>query len=195
MVHWMEEGLVGLRWPSLFSRYRLAWPVDVSKYSHYIRPLVATENEARETAVPLATDNVPIIEYQDPFDRPRAKLTEEFNFYTFLSPTYPAHRTLLRFTSGENIAFERVFSWLDTTLKTTNFGHTVAADLNGWNPTNGTVMWANDLTAPRVVSQTVNVGERIVAPGGERGAAVGETYLAGHVHLPAGTLFNVNAYV
>ena len=116
LVHWMEEGVERLKWPAFLGRYKLAWPADVSKYSHYVRPPAATETEAKATAIALPTANVPTIEYQDPFDRPRAKLTETFKFYTWLDPDYPAHRTLLRFTSGEDIAFERVFSWLDEGL-------------------------------------------------------------------------------
>lgn len=128
-VHWMETGEVGLKWPLLYGRYRLAWPTDVSKYSHYVRPLVATETEAMVTAVPMPTDNVPTIQYQDPLDTPRAKFTPTFGFYTFLSPAYPAHRTLLLFNAGDNIAFERVFSWLDTNLKAANFADTLATNL------------------------------------------------------------------
>ncbi len=121
MVHWMELGVQGLKWPSMFARYQLVWPDDVSKFSHYIRPAVATEAEAKLTAVSLATENVPIIANQDAFDQPRAKLTPEFKFYTFLDESCPAHRSLLRFTSGNQIAYERVFSWLDSNLRTANF--------------------------------------------------------------------------
>src|SRR5690606_24432299 len=108
-----------------------------------------------------------------PFDRPRAKLTETFAFYTFLEPPYTAHRTLLMFNSGDNIAFERVFSWLDTALKSTNLATTVATNLIGWNPTNNTMHWPNELKAPRVVDETVDVGRRINAPAGEVGAGLG----------------------
>ena len=195
LVHWMEAGEVGLKWPSLLGRYRLVWPNDPSKYSHYIRPVVATENEAKLTAVPMPTDNVPIIQYQDPFDRPRAKMTETFAFYTFLQPPYYAHRTLLLFNSGDNIAFERVFSWLDVALKGTNFASTVATNLIGWNPTNQTITWPDEAKAPRVVNQTVNVGDRITAPSGELGANGGEDYYAGHIRTEYGNHYNVHAYV
>ena len=47
----------------------VVWPADAAKYSHYVRPAVATENEAKETAVALSTQNAPMIEYQDPLDR------------------------------------------------------------------------------------------------------------------------------
>jgi len=121
LVHWMESGLQGLKWPALFARYTLVWPDDVSKYSHYLRPAVATETQAMESAIALPTVNVPVIAYQDPCDKPRAKLTPEFKFYTFLDASVPAHRALLQFTSGDNVAFERVFSWLDSSLRATNF--------------------------------------------------------------------------
>ena len=128
-VHWLEAGVAGIKWPKAFARYQQVWPDTMAKYSHYVRPQVATENEAKQTAIQLATGNVPFIAYQDPLDRPRAKLTEDFKFFTFLEPAVPAHRALLRFTSGEYVAFERVFSWLDNTLRTTNFASSVATNL------------------------------------------------------------------
>ena len=132
LVHWMESGLQGLKWPALFARYTLVWPDNVAKYSHYLRPAVATEAQAMESAVALPTVNVPVIAYQDPCDKPRAKLTPEFKFYTFLDASAPAHRTLLQFTSGDNVAFERVFSWLDCSLRATNFsGSAIAESLAG----------------------------------------------------------------
>lgn len=129
LVHWLEPGVEGLRWPALFTRYRLVWPADVAKYSHYVRPLVSTETEAARTAVQLPAENVPAIQYQDSLDRPRAKLTEDYGFYCVLDSVYPAHRTLLRFQSGERVAFERVFSWLDQNLKSPSVESTVATNL------------------------------------------------------------------
>lgn len=119
-VHWLEEGLEGLRWPLRFVRYRLIWPMDVARYSHYVRPLVSSEDEARATAVPLPSQNAPFIAYQDPLDQPRGKLTENFAYYSYLDPGHPAHRALLRFTSGEFVRFERIFSWLDLNLRDPN---------------------------------------------------------------------------
>jgi len=111
--------------------------------------------------VSLSSDNVPTIEYQDPLDVPRAKLTGDFEFYTFLTPAYPAHRTLLLFSSGENIAFERVFSWLDSNLKAMDFASSIATNLSAWNSTNSTFVWPAPSAAPRVINQTVEVGQRI----------------------------------
>jgi hypothetical protein len=117
LVHWLEEGQAGLRWPKYLARYRLVWPTDMGRYSHYLRPAAATDAEAARTAVLLDPENAPTIEYQDPLDRPRARFTPELKFYTWLDAQYPAHRTLLRFVSGENIAFERVLSTLNTALQ------------------------------------------------------------------------------
>lgn len=129
-VYWMYAGVAGLRWPEQFARYHMVWPAEAGKYSHYMRTLVDTEQAAMATAVALSSKNVPSIEYQDPLDCPRAKLTDDFRFYTWLDLEHPAQRALLRFMSGENVAFERVFSWLDSNLTTTNLSGTVAANLS-----------------------------------------------------------------
>ena len=129
LVHWLEAGVAGIKWPKAFARYDQVWPETMAKYSHYVRPEVASEAEAKLTAIQLSTDNVPFIAYQDPLDRPRAKLTEDFKFYTFLEAANPGHRALLRFTSGEYIGFERVFSWLDGNLRTTNYAGSIITNL------------------------------------------------------------------
>lgn len=133
-VHWLEEGLEGLKWPFRFVRYELVWPEDVAKYSHFVRPVVATEAEAKTTAVPLPSQNAPFLAYQDPLDQPRGKLTENFAYYSFLDAAHPAHRALLRFSSGDFIRFERVFSWLDQGLRDRNAAPPALANFDAvWN--------------------------------------------------------------
>ncbi len=199
LVHWLETGGQGLRWPLLYSRYKLVWPTDVAKYSHYVRPDVETESEAKLTAVHLPNENIPTIQYQDPLDQPRAHLTETFSFYTFLNQQNPVHRSLLRFSSGDDVTFERVFSWLDVTLKQpASFVGTLATNLTGWDSTNRNFSWneANSpLTpiAPRIVSATVNVGDRLLAPLNELGAS--GSYLAGYILQSAGNSFHPGAYI
>ena len=193
LVHWMEASPVaGLKWPKVLGRYELIWPTEAEKYNHYVRPLVATEDEAKATAVPLPTLNAPAIEYQDPLDQVRGKLTQDFAYYSFLDVAHPAHRALLRLSTGNEIAFERVFSWLDVNLKATNFVNSVATNLLAWNTNSSTLIWADGFAAPRVVNLPAFVGERINAPA-EPNAPT--NYLAGHINLAAGTLFNANAYV
>lgn len=194
-VHWLEVGLEGLRWPFRFVRYRQVWPDDAAKYSHYVRPLVATEAEARATAVPLPAENAPLIDYQDPLDQPRGKLTETFAYYSFLSEAYPAHRALLRFSSAEYIRFERVYSWLDRTLLGHgSFAGSVATNLAAWDPGLARHDFPSEFAAPRVYPDTVEVGRRIHAPPGELAAAGVFGYLAGYIHQPAGDSFHVGAY-
>ncbi|HXJ72401.1 MAG TPA: hypothetical protein VNM37_06095, partial [Candidatus Dormibacteraeota bacterium] len=197
-VHWMEEGLQGLLWPYRFVRYALVWPNDVSRYSHYVRPLVANEEQAKATAVALPSENAPVIAYQDPLDQPRGKLTENFAYYSFLTTNYPAHRALLQFASGEHIRFERIFSWLDQNLRSQtlglpSFAGTVATNLSAWT-TNNTLNWPNEFVRPRAVSATVFVGDRILAPDGELGGGLDTNYLAGYIQSSQGDYYHPAAY-
>ena len=114
LVHWLEAGVEGLRWPLIFARYRQLWPEDPARYSHYLRPAVATQSEAAKTAVPLPADNVPFLQYQDELDQPRGFLDEKSQFYTWLTAGQSVHRALLRLNAGERVAFERVLSVLRT---------------------------------------------------------------------------------
>ena len=168
-----------------------------------MRPPAATEDEAAKTAVVLQPENAPNIEYQDALDRPRAKFTPDFKFFTWLDAQYPVHRTLLRYVSGERIAFERVFSWYDASLRTTNFvggsiatvAQNIVTGLDAWNPDANRFDWTNNfaLSAPRVINETVRVGIRINAPP-ETDIADGLSYLSGHINRNIGTSYNINAY-
>jgi hypothetical protein len=119
VAFWLKEGIGGIFWPRYHNRYHLQWPVDSSSYSHYIRPEVE-ENRAWETAVYLAPENMPKIQYQDLDNHgsERARMeAKEMKFYTWLDNGYPTHRTLLSYeTVAGGIAFEHVFSWLDTSI-------------------------------------------------------------------------------
>ena len=194
LVHWMEEGMAGLRWPKYYTRYALVWPTDVAKYSIYVRPSASTFEQAQATSVVLDAQNAPVIEYQDPYDQPRARFTADLRFYTHLDPGQDLHRTLLRYTSKDQIAFERVLSVRVEELRAgTLGGSSVAQSLSAWNGT--TMVWPDELTAPRVVTGTVPVGERIVAPAGEAGAAPTDDYVAGYLNTEVGNLYHPGAYV
>ena len=194
-VHWLVEGQQGLLWPDLLVRYALVWPSSPAAYSHYIRPQVSTEQEALATAIALPQLNQPTIDYQDPLDQPRGKLTPQSAYYSFLTPTYPAHRALLHYTSGDEVFFERVFSWLDQSLVSTNLANSVATNLSNWNPTSHSFNPAPAGTFPIVVQETVNVGDRLSAPGGELGANPADTYWAGHIVSERGRSYDPTAYI
>ncbi len=192
---WLQEGVAGLRWPLLFMRYQQVWPSNPARYSHYLRPLVATEAEAQQTAVPLPTQNAPYIQYQDPLDQTRGKLTHSFAYYSFLAPAWPAHRALIRYTSGDQVAFERVFSWLDSGIRNNSvLAGSVATNLSAWKPGNLTLDFTGIVTSsPRLVTQAVNVGDRVLPPVDE--AWNGGDYWAGYILQTNGTAFNPGAYV
>ncbi len=198
-MHWMEEGLQGLRWPYRYVRYKMVWPADVAKYSHYARPSADTEQEAKATAVTLPSQNAPQIRYQDPLDQPRGKLTENFAYYSWLSPTFPAHRALLQFSSGEYVRFERVFSWLDERLRNPPTGNTfagsVATNLSSWRPGTNAFVWPDQFVRPRVVNTTAFVGQRLRAPDGEQGGGLDTNYLAGYIRSSQGDSYHPAAYV
>ena len=123
LVHWLETGVAGLRWPLLFDRYQQVWPSSPAYYSQYIRVAAGSPAEAARTFVQLPADNVPVLQYQDPLDQPRAFLDEQSRFYTWLDAGQPAHRALLRYISGSRVAFERVLSVLDSSLKGSLLNH------------------------------------------------------------------------
>jgi hypothetical protein len=194
-AYWLATGVAGLRWPYLFDRYHLVWPSDPAMYTFYLRPPVASAAEAELTGVQLPPSEAPSIDYQDPLDQPRATLTPTDWFYTWLSPEYPAERALLRFNSGNNVSFERVFSLLDAALETNSFfAGSVATNLTGWDPTTLAFDFSNPSVVPYVVTNTVNVGDRISAPAAELGGAAGASYWAGYINQTNGTSFNPGAY-
>ncbi len=194
-VHWLVEGQQGLLWPDLLVRYALVWPTSPAAYSHYVRPLVGSEQEAQTTAIALPQLNQPTLDYQDPLDQPRGKLTPQSAYYSYLTPAYPAHRALLRYTSGDDVFFERVFSWLDQSLVTTNFAGSVATNLSHWNPATLGFNAAPAGTVPRVIEQTVTVGDRLAPPSGELGSDAADGYWAGHIVAGSGHSYDPTAYL
>ncbi len=204
-AHWLQQGIAGIWWPSRFVRYRQVWPADAARYSHYIRPTLSDEPSAQATAIQVPVENTPTIEYEDPTDMIRSKLTPDLKFYTYLDSNYPALRTLIRYSSGDKVAFERVFSWLDRNLRTTNFAGSVATELSAWDQGSGAFNFADPLKGPRVVDTYAWVGQRLtppagepvtlkIAPDGEPAANAASVYLAGFIRTNQGTGFSVTAY-
>ena len=211
LLHWMENGKQSIQWPARFVRYKFVWPKDIVKYSHYIRPQVDSELQAAETAIQLPTLNSPYLEYQDPLDRPRAKLTQSLSFYTYLTPEFPIHRSLLRYQDGDNISFDRVLSWLDSSLALDSAGQlTASANLasalgdgtqgsekliDQWNPATGTFELESPFHAPRVIHAVADVGQRINPPDDELASMTNNQAWAGHIRPDKGTSFHPKAYV
>lgn len=195
LVYWMETGSQGLLWPRVLARYSMKWPSDSARYSHYLRPLVSSDVEAQLTAVALPRQNIPALVYQDPLDQERAKVTADADFYSYLTPQYPAHRTLLRYTVSDDYVYERVLSWLDVAVKSNLWTGGVVTNLTAYNPTNLSIVFSEATLGPRIVNSTAFVGSRVMAPQGELGSVPGGLYVAGHIRKSVGTSYNPAAYV
>ena len=113
LIHWLAEGEESIRWPYHYSRYQFVWPDDISEYSHYVRPSSSSKADALLSAISIPREMVPVIEEQDVIggSDTGAFFDETVGFYTVLTEDSPAHRTLLRYSSGEEVAFDRVLSW------------------------------------------------------------------------------------
>ncbi len=196
-IFWMVRGEQGLLWPEFLARYALVWPSDPAEYSHYVRPSVNTEAEAAATAVALPQLLQPTLEDQD-LDAQgalRGKLTQQAGYYSFLDPSLPAHRALLRYAVDGQVHFERVFSWLDQALLSTNFVGSVATTLGTWTTNGNTFLPSPARSMPSVFRQTAYVGDRLLPPAGESGSGPGEGYWAGHVVAGRGQSYDPTAYV
>lgn len=204
IVWWLEKGVENTYWPKEYVRYDLKWPTSVNRYSQYVRPTAANENEAKETSVQLNGEEVPTIEYQDPLDENRAKITPDFRFYTYLTDDFPAHRTLLRFIAEDEVRFERVFSWLDESLAQVDgdgefqsdiLDESVATQLDSYDSDTKRFHWPDASAVANVFDKTVYVGDRLVAPQYSLGASEGAEYWAGYINLDKGDSINPNAYI
>ena len=47
VAFWLRESVAGMAWPVYHNRYHLQWPVDSSRYSHYLRPQVGQAKAIR----------------------------------------------------------------------------------------------------------------------------------------------------
>ena len=116
LVYWTKPASLGILWPVELNRYYQAWPPDPKVYSQYIRPRAESKEQAALTGIHLPSGNIPKLVYQDQLDIPRAILDSASVFYTWLTPEYPSVRALLLYKKGSSIYFERVLSWLDTSV-------------------------------------------------------------------------------
>ncbi|HWD19908.1 MAG TPA: Ig domain-containing protein [Verrucomicrobiae bacterium] len=188
-LYWLTTGVAGLQWPYVFDDCALVWPNDPAQYSFYLRPNAASKAQAALTAVQLDQGEDPSIDYQDALDQPRAFLTGNSTFYTWLNASYPAQRVLLRFNANGQVRFERVFSCLAQGLQNNViFNQSVMTNLSAWNAGSSTLTnYASSYNPPHVYNSTVNVGDQIIAPPGEYASNAAGDYWAGYINT------NVNA--
>jgi hypothetical protein len=209
ILWWMVEGLQGIKWPERYVRYALDWPSEPERFTHYLRPAVDSEEAAAESSVALPGANSPSIVFQDDEGKPRAKIRGQGSFFTWLTTDYPVHRTLLQFTAGDFVRFERVFSWLDTNVQNDKFPNNPITESLGISDEygnltkqlfsdpdsdgTGQISFPDSLKSPKAINETVFVGERIPIPANEQGSESGGEYLAGYI--TKGTHYSPDAYV
>lgn len=198
-IFWLAAGVQGLLWPDWFASYTLTWPSDLAQYSHYVRPVVTTQAQAAQTAVPLDSQEAPSLDYYDQLDTQRAFLTSSNTFYTWLTPAQPAVRSLLRFNAGNNVRYERVFSFLSRSLQTPALlTNSVATNLTAWNTNNLTLTnFVTGFNPPYATNWTAYVGQPLTDPAGEIGSTNGTygDYWAGYINQSIGNSYNPGAYV
>ncbi len=171
LIHWLEPGEQGIRWPARFVRYRLRWPTDDTRFSHYLRPAAENPDEAKETAVPLPREQQTEIAFQDELPSPfGAYTTADYRFYTHLNSAHPTHRTLLKHTTENDVAFERVLSQLAANVVAIG-GSEPAFDIQ------------RDLAAVRSGPGLIAAGSRVLRLPGP-----------GQVALPPGMPFNSGSF-
>ncbi|MDB4619261.1 hypothetical protein OAH15_01075, partial [bacterium] len=192
LVYWMEAGTQGIRWPNVYSRYKLQWPVEASEYSHYARIAVGTEAEAMDTAVSLPPENNPTLVYQSREIQTPAVITADQKFYTWLRSDIKEHRALIRFIGEGKIWYERVYSFLDTSLKDPTSAANAGISGSLWF-SNSEISSADK---PGYFSDFATVGSRIKSPDKRIWGTINDVeYWAGHIHIGAGTSYNPNAYI
>ncbi len=113
VLYWLEKGGLQINWPSLFDTYVIQWPANRADYSTYVRANTASD-AASDTAVRLDPGSNPFLAFQDDVTATQAGMTGDGVFSSSLGVADPNNRALIRYTSGDHIWFERVFSELNT---------------------------------------------------------------------------------
>ena len=113
-MYWQQAGDLGLLWPKYYAGYILTWPADRARYSIYARSL----DPSTATSVVLNSADSPMLVYQDDPTKAHATVSQDFRFSTKVTAATPVGRSLIRYTNGNDIWFERVYSELDTTAST-----------------------------------------------------------------------------
>ena len=108
--YWLEKGIKDILWPSYLNSYRLSWPESLDDFpAKFARP--ANADESDETFVALPRANTPELVFQDDSDGSEASLDFQSRFLVDLSGGDDAiNRSLLRFSSGNDFWYVRVYS-------------------------------------------------------------------------------------
>ena len=122
LIYWRQAGVLDILWPRQYVGYNLDWPAsdpaNVAKYySIFARPDSSTPDGAaasKATGVPLDSNNIPSLVYQDDPLGKQAVMAPGNIFYTNVTPDSPTNRALILYDNQTDVWFERVYSELDT---------------------------------------------------------------------------------
>jgi hypothetical protein len=115
LIYWMEPGVRMVPWPKYYAGYDFRWPsydeaVAEKNYSIYACPSPGGGGNPIDTAVKLNGLDTPTLLFQsDPFKQ-NATLDGEGRFFTNVQDDPANNLSLLRYTKGEDVYFERVLS-------------------------------------------------------------------------------------
>lgn len=116
--YWLEEGIEGINWPRFRNNYRIVWPEGVSQFAAvYARPEVGAPQEVIDGSyLNLLATNTPELIFQDDPEGKEADL--DFQFRLVVEPGEDGvNRSLIRFNSGNNFWYARLYSGTTTHLQ------------------------------------------------------------------------------
>ncbi len=102
---------LGLYWPQHRNNYVQQWPTDLSRYAHYT---VAAAGSTTETGLQFPPGQTPQIVYQDHPSQDQAAIDTGTQRLVINFSNDGLNRSLLKFTSGSDVWYVRLFSQAET---------------------------------------------------------------------------------
>jgi len=115
--YWLQEGTNSILWPELRNYYFIDWPEDEDFDGYFARPnSSAGEEVVGGSFLDLIAKNSPELLFQDDPDASEASL--DFRFRLSVALNDDRNRSLIRFNSGNNFWYVRLYSGTTDHLET-----------------------------------------------------------------------------
>ncbi|MDB4406026.1 hypothetical protein N9191_01860, partial [bacterium] len=166
--YWLEEGTQGINWPRYRNNYKIIWPDGVSDFAAvYARPDAGAPQEVIDGSyLNLLATNTPELIFQDDTEGKEADL--DFQFRLIVEPGEDGvNRSLIRFNSGNNFWYARLYSGTTTHLQEID-----AAGV-AFDPENALDF---HITRDVVVGQRLEPPHESLSPGGYLDPSSGNAY-------------------
>ncbi len=111
-IHFLGAGKpnLNLYWPKHRNNYLQQWPAALSAFAHYT---VSTAGSTTATGVQFAPSSIPQIVYQDDTSQTQARLDTGTQRLVVTFSSDGLNRTLLKFTSGSEVWYVRLYTQAD----------------------------------------------------------------------------------